>query len=210
MANPVTIILGYALDILERRVAPSSVEAPAETEDKKLVAAILRKDRKATAEFVARYADPVYTYIRSRLIPRVDLVDDLVQDVFLAAWENLSQYRGVSPLQAWLLGIARHKVENYYRTRLRDPEPMEELNQESEKAAVEPDLDEFLDGERLQEKTRQVLASLPEVYSLVLLWRYWEKRSAREMAARSGKSEKAIERLLARAREQFRRRWNGE
>ena len=37
----------------------------------------------------------------------------------------------------------------------------------------------------------------------VLLWRYWEKRSARDMAARSGRTEKAIEQLLARARHEF-------
>jgi DNA-directed RNA polymerase specialized sigma24 family protein len=42
----------------------------------------------------------------------------------------------------------------------------------------------------------------------VLLWRYLENRSVREMAQLAGKTEKAIERLLARAREQFRRRWN--
>ena len=42
---------------------------------------------------------------------------------------------------------------------------------------------------------------------LALLWRYWEKCSAAEMARRAGKTEKAIERLLMRARDQFRRRW---
>jgi len=41
-----------------------------------------------------------------------------------------------------------------------------------------------------------------------LLWRYTENLSTREMAQNAGKTEKAIERLLARAREHFRRRWN--
>jgi DNA-directed RNA polymerase specialized sigma24 family protein len=48
---------------------------------------------------------------------------------------------------------------------------------------------------------------LPESYSLVLLWRYWEGRSAREMASATGKTEKAVERLLARARTRFRELW---
>jgi DNA-directed RNA polymerase specialized sigma24 family protein len=51
------------------------------------------------------------------------------------------------------------------------------------------------------------MATLPEPYRLALLWRYWEKRSTQEMAMRTGKTEKAIERLLARAREMFRERW---
>src|SRR5499427_10919283 len=88
--------------------------------DRELVAEIVSKDRKATAEFVARYADHVYAYVRRRLIPRADLVEDLVQEVFLAAWESLDKFRGDSSLRNWLLGIARHKVEDHYRKRLRE------------------------------------------------------------------------------------------
>jgi DNA-directed RNA polymerase specialized sigma24 family protein len=58
-------------------------------EDTALVAAVLCKDRKATAEFVARHADDLYRYLRSRLAPRYEQVDDLAQEVFLAAWESL-------------------------------------------------------------------------------------------------------------------------
>jgi hypothetical protein len=46
-------------------------------DDSLLVAAVLKKDRKATAEFVARYADVLYSYVRSRLAPRYDQVEDL-------------------------------------------------------------------------------------------------------------------------------------
>ena len=64
--------------------------------------------------------------------------------------------------------------------------------------------------ELLEAKTRHVLESLPDRYRVALLWRYWEKRSAQEMAMQTGKTTKAIERLLARARQQFRRRWEDE
>ena len=40
------------------------------SDDSSLVAAILNKDRKATAEFVMRFADSIYSYVRSRLAPR--------------------------------------------------------------------------------------------------------------------------------------------
>jgi RNA polymerase sigma-70 factor, ECF subfamily len=189
---------------------PTFALSPSETTaDQKLVAAVLRKDRKATAEFVSLHADAVYSYVRRRLIPRVDLADDLVQEVFLAAWESLSNFRGTSSLRGWLLGIARHKVEDYYRARLRELEPLPEAELEvaASGSVAELHLDETLDERTLQEKISRVLASLPESYSVALLWRYWEKRSTREMAERTGKTEKAIERLLARAREQFKQRW---
>jgi RNA polymerase sigma-70 factor, ECF subfamily len=186
-----------------------SNELPPGVDESALVRAVLRKDRKATAEFVSRYADPVYAYVRSRLSPRLDLVDDLVQEVFLAAWEGLGQFRGFGSLQAWILGIACHKVESYYRACLRDPEPTE--NEESgTETVIAPEYDSQLDQEQLRNRVRRVLSALPEPYRLVLLWRYWEKCSARDMASKTGKTEKAIERLLARARTQFRQRWNRE
>jgi RNA polymerase sigma factor (sigma-70 family) len=188
-------------------VTTSTVRAAAVADERELVAAILRRDRKATAEFVARYTDPIYLYIRSRLIPHLDLVDDLVQEVFLAAWESLPGWRGDSPLVSWLQGIARHKVENYYRGRLRAALPLDEAAEELPDAAAAQEMEHLLDRERVAEKIGRILGTLPEAYSLALLWRYWEQCSAQEMARRTGKSEKAIERLLARARETFRERW---
>ena len=85
-----------------------------------LVAAILRNDRKAAAEFVDRYADCLYGYVRQRLAPSTDLVGDIVQDVFMAALRGLDRFSGQSALRSWLLGIARHKVEDHYRRRLRE------------------------------------------------------------------------------------------
>jgi len=178
------------------------------TEDSALVAAVLRKDRKATAEFVARYADDLYSYIRSRLAPRYDQVDDLVQEAFLAAWESLSRYRGTGPLQAWVMGIARHKVEDHYRARLRAPESIEDADQEPIAPASASDFHQLLEQDELRKNTWRVMGGLPEQYRLALIWRYWEKVSAREMALKTGKTEKAIERLLARARAEFRERWN--
>lgn len=176
--------------------------------DQDLVAEVLRKDRKATAEFVARCADHVYAYVRRRLIPRADLVDDLVQEVFLAAWENLDKFRGDSPLRSWLLGIARHKVEDHYRKRLRELQFRDEGEDSSEEPASSFYLEETLAKRQAGERTREVLKMLPETYTLILLWRYWEKRSLRDIAVQIGRTEKSVERLLARARQQFKKRWN--
>jgi RNA polymerase sigma factor (sigma-70 family) len=171
-----------------------------------LIAAILRKDRKAAARFIDEYVDSVYGYVRHRLSPRTDLVDDVVQDIFVAALEGLPTFLGTSSLRSWLLGIARHKVETYYREQLRRPESLVD-GEASETAAAGPPIDELIDRERMESKTQQILTLLPEPYSLALLWRYWENRSVRDMAAATGKTEKAMERLLARARARFRALW---
>jgi RNA polymerase sigma-70 factor (ECF subfamily) len=145
--------------------------------------------------------------VRHRLAPRADLVDDIVQEVFLAALGNFSSFLGNAPLRSWLLGIARHKVEAYYRQRLREPEPLGDSRDHAEPATDGLLIDERIDRERLEAKTQRVLRELPESYGVALLWRYWESRSVRDMAEATGKTEKAIERLLARARARFKELW---
>jgi RNA polymerase sigma-70 factor (ECF subfamily) len=180
-----------------RAVSPSGDEA--------LVAKVLERDRKAAARLVSIHADAVHAYVARRLAPRRDLVDDLVQDVFLTGLDRLHTYQGSSPLRAWLLGIARHKVEDHYRDQLRRPLSLDDEPQEP--VAEEPPIEELLDREDAAVRTRHVLRRLPEPYALALLWRYWENRSARDIAASTGKTEKAVERLLARARSRFRTLW---
>ncbi len=183
---------------------------PDTAEDLKLVADVLGKDRKATAEFVSRYTDCVYAYIRRRLMPRMDVAEDLVQEAFVAAWHSLKSYRGEATLRNWFLGIARHKVDDYYRKVLRsvDAPALDEVF--SDELVIVPMFEDRMDRAAAQEKARRLLATLPEAYRIILLWRYQEEHSVREMAQLAAKTEKAIERMLARARAQFKRRWNDE
>jgi RNA polymerase sigma-70 factor (ECF subfamily) len=165
---------------------------------------MLRKDRKAAASFVAAHIDAVYGYARQRLSPRADLVDDVVQDVFLAALNGLASFHGHSSLRTWVIGIARHKIDDVYRQRLRVAE-IDDADAVEEPSP--PALDEQIDAARVRERARQVLAQMPERYGLLLLWRYWDQRSTREMAAAIGTTEKSVERTLARARAQFKQFW---
>ncbi|PYX87244.1 MAG: hypothetical protein DMG68_12420 [Acidobacteria bacterium] len=184
-------------------------EISSSDEEQRLVSEVLHKDRKATAEFVARCADYVYPFVRRRLLPRTEAVEDLLQEILLAAWQNLASFRADASLQAWILGIARHKVEDYYRKRIRNAELPEDDGSTSESAFL-PIFDEQLDEATQQQRVQRTLALLPEAYAAALLWRYRDDKSVREMAELTGKTEKAIERLLARARENFRKRWNDD
>lgn len=181
-------------------------KAPTEADNLRMVAEVLAKDRKATAEFVAQCADCVYPFVRRRLMPHTAVVEDLVQEILLAAWQHLPGFRGEGDLRAWVLGIARHKVEDHYRKRLRQAE-IEEDDGFPPEPALEPMFDQQLDSEAQRQRVEAVLAALPEAYGLALQWRYRDNRSTREMAGLTGKTEKAMERLLARARESFRKRW---
>jgi RNA polymerase sigma factor (sigma-70 family) len=182
-------------------------QAVASTQERRLIAGVLAKDRKATGEFVARCADWLYPFVRNRLIPREELVEDLIQEIVFAAWQALPSFRGDANLRGWVMGIAHHKLEDYYRKKLQ----VVEVHEEDESfldPAVTPGIEEQLDSAALREKVQKTLASLPDTYAFALMWRYRDEKSVREMAQLAGKTEKAMERLLARARQNFRKRWS--
>jgi RNA polymerase sigma-70 factor (ECF subfamily) len=176
-------------------------------DERDLIASVLRNDRKAAARLVAAHLDAVYAYARHRLSPHADLVDDVVQDVFLAALQGLATFAGQSSLRTWLVAIARHKIEDIYRQRLRAAPGLDLESTEDGPASDEMPPDEQIDKARADARTRRVLERMPERYAFVLLLRYWEQRSARDVAAAIGTTEKSVERLLARARAKFKELW---
>jgi RNA polymerase sigma-70 factor, ECF subfamily len=193
------------------RPPPEAAAVPAHDNERELIAAVLRKDRKAAASFVAAHIDAVYGYVRQRLSPRTDLVDDVVQEVFLAALNGLATFQGQSSLRTWLFGIARHKVEDVYRQRLRVTAGLDDGEGVGEHLlAVMAAPEEQMDIARVRARTRTVLARMPEQYGLMLLWRYWEQRSTKEMAAALATTEKSVERTLSRARARFKELWSKE
>jgi RNA polymerase sigma-70 factor (ECF subfamily) len=68
-----------------------------------------------------RYGTLVHTYCVRALHDR-DLAADCVQETFISAWRSRARFdpaRGSLP--AWLLGIARHRIQDAYRSRARTP-----------------------------------------------------------------------------------------
>ncbi len=177
------------------------------TEQRHMIRGVLAKERKATARFVELCSDWIYGFVRRQLPYGSELVEDVMQEILFAAWQGLPNFREESSLRSWVLGISRHKVEDYYRKRIREADLPEDDDQ-PEELAVTPAFERELDSATQQERVQKVLARLPEIYALALIWRYRDEKSTREMAEMTKKTEKAMERLLARARQDFRKRWN--
>ncbi|MCB0655880.1 MAG: sigma-70 family RNA polymerase sigma factor [Saprospiraceae bacterium] len=53
------------------------------------------------------------------------LAEDLVQDTFLAAAEQIEKFRQESHPRTWLFGILRNKIADHYRKTLRERERMQ-------------------------------------------------------------------------------------
>ena len=82
-------------------------------EDARLVRAARQGDQVAFASLYERYARMIHGVLLSRS-SRAD-VEDLVQDVFLAAWNRLDGLRDPAAFGGWLATIARNRATDFHR-----------------------------------------------------------------------------------------------
>lgn len=64
-----------------------------------------------------RHFDEIYAYLAFRVAPDLEAAQDLSQEVFTAAVENLGSLRDENAARSWLLQIARNKVADHFRQR---------------------------------------------------------------------------------------------
>jgi RNA polymerase sigma-70 factor (ECF subfamily) len=116
----------------------------------------------AFGQIVRAYALPLRSYLASQ-VHHLDDVDDLAQEVFLTAFRNLSGYRRGEDFGAWLRGIARNKLLNYFRSTSRRNQALQRWREEILRA-VEGDLERAaaLDRAELIEQLLHCIAQLPE------------------------------------------------
>ncbi|MDQ3029724.1 MAG: RNA polymerase sigma factor [Actinomycetota bacterium] len=84
--------------------------------DAELLLAVAEGDRPALAELYRRHA-PWLTMRLQRRCTDPDVVDQVVQDTFLAVWRRPDSYRGSGEVAAWLWGIAVRRLIDAFRRR---------------------------------------------------------------------------------------------
>lgn len=109
------------------------------TEIDEVLDRVERGHRDAFRLVVRTFGLPLRCYIASQL-HHPDDVDDLTQEVFLAAYRDLPRYQRGGDFGAWLRGIARHKLHDYFRSTARRDRAIDRFRREVARA-VEDDLE---------------------------------------------------------------------
>lgn len=148
-------------------------------DDAGLVRSARDGDRAAFGRLYDRYARMVHGILLTRVPPRE--VDDLLQEVFLAALRQLHALRDVSRFGAWLSAITRNRANDHYRKSGPEAAVTEEVseNQPEERAT----------DHAAEQEAAMILATirtLPEAYREPLILRLVEGMTGPEIAARTG------------------------
>lgn len=155
-----------------------------EVTDHDLILRAQAGDRDAFYAVVKRYQRMVWRQCM-RVARKVEIADELSQQVFLKAFTKLKTFRGEAPFGAWLFRIAFNVARDWKRSaRNADTIDLEEVEIPVQ-AREEADLTMVQSLEQL----RTAIEGLPEKQRQVVLLRVYEDYSFKEIATAMGGSE---------------------
>jgi RNA polymerase sigma-70 factor (ECF subfamily) len=154
--------------------------------DQQLIEKALAGSQRAWVKLVRRHETRVYNYCLRMSGCPADAMD-LMQEVFLAVYRNLPNFRGDSQLTTWLFRIASNKttdwLRRHHRTPTRSAEPLEQLDYELEKTGfAHSDQHEQLNQQLTNQRIMNHLAQLPEEQRLVIELKFFQHFTFDEIA----------------------------
>jgi len=158
--------------------APRVASMSGEDDEIALVLAARGGDRGAFGALYQRYGRMVHGVLLAR-VPRGQ-VEDLVQDVFLAALRRLDSLRDPARFGGWLAIIARNRATDYHRRARETVEISDDLP-----GAVNDEEQEAL-------AVLATLRTLPEAYRETLVLRLVEGMTGPQIASRTGMTEGSV------------------
>lgn len=174
-------------------------ERPTGTDDRRDIEASLRGSGSAYRRLVERYQSAVCGQMwRFSRDPQV--VDELVQDVFVEVYQSLKGYRGDAAFVHWLRRVATRVGYRYWKHQARRRRLYESLQAHPE--AVKPP--EAMAPSEAAEHLHAILAQLPPKDRLVLTLMYFEDCDSQEIATRMGWSATLVRVRAHRARQKLR------
>ena len=166
--------------------------------DERLLIEAAQKDASRFAELYEANFHRVYAFVSRRVGNRQE-AQDLTSEVFHRALANLKRFewRG-TPFAAWLYRMAANALADHYQEKAREGEfPSEEISD-----------DAMADAER-RATLAQCVDRLPQDQRRVIVMRFIEQRSIRDIAEDIGKSEGAVKQLQWRAMQNLRAQMHG-
>jgi RNA polymerase sigma-70 factor (ECF subfamily) len=177
-----------------------------------LVTAAKKGDLEAFSELVKRYDRNVFR-IAQHITHNEEDAQDVVQEAFLKAYQNLEQFQGNSKFYTWLVRIAVNEALMKLRRRRSDKTVSldedvvtDEGTMPREVADWSPNPEQLYGQSELGDILKKTIQGLPPGFRTVFVLRDVEGLSTEETAEMLGLSVPAVKSRLLRARLQLRER----
>jgi RNA polymerase sigma-70 factor (ECF subfamily) len=156
-----------------------------------------RGKREGMEKIYEIFAEPIFRYIFLRVGSREE-AEDLTSKVFLKVFRRIKTYRESEvPFSAWIFRIAHNELVDYFRMKKPLFQSLDEVYDEPVSSYYEPEVK--LLEEELQRRIVQALMQLTPEQREVVVLRYLEGFSIKEIGEVVGKGESAVRSMLSRA-----------
>ena len=180
----------------------------ADEQQSSLIADLKQRNRSAWSVVVDRHLGEVYGFVFHLVGGDRAAAEDLNQEAWLEAIDGIDRFNAAQgAFRNWLFGIARRRVALHYRRRASagNQTPLSDEFGEVAELGDAPILpQDVLEQVERASVVRAAMLLLPDDRRRTLLWKHVEGLSVETIAARMGKTAKATESLLSRARNQLR------
>lgn len=137
---------------------------------------------------VEKYSEPLYWKIR-RMVLSHDDADDVLQNVFIKAWNSMDDFQNKSKISTWLYRIAINESLDFLR---KQKKTMVVNADENTSVANRLMADDYFDGDRAQALLQEAIALLPDVQRMVFNLRYFDEMKYSDMSKLLDTSEGAL------------------
>jgi RNA polymerase sigma-70 factor (ECF subfamily) len=161
--------------------------SPVEEQLQALLLAGLNGDARAYHRFLDELAKRLRAFLRRRLFDAHDHVEDIVQETLLAVHNARATYRRDQPVTAWIYAIARYKLMDFLRARMRHDAFNDPLDDDG--VAFEDSSEQASDARR---DVAALLEQLPDKQRLPIQLVKLQGLSVAEAASQTGLSESAV------------------
>ena len=156
-----------------------------------------------------RYEEKILRYIgRITNCPK-EVVEDLGQEIFLKAYQNINDFDEKLKFSSWLYRIAHNHTISHWRRNKKEQNLISWDESESLKNILESedDLVRDLDNKLVGDKISTVLEKIKPNYKEVLILKYIEGRDYQEISDIIRKPMGTVGTLILRAKKEFKEKW---
>ncbi len=169
------------------------------------------KDHQNFHYLMERYEPPLLRYMKRTASVTREEAEDLLQDIFIKVYRNLNGFDQKLRFSSWIYRIAHNEIVNQaYKKKVRSVttslnESNEHLLKQGEWTEESGDAHFELESKDSSERMRDALMKLPDKYREVLILKFFEDKSYREISAILRKPEGTIATLINRAKKKFKK-----
>ena len=150
-----------------------------ELSDEQIVVVVRKENKELYSEIIGRYHSKLSHYLR-KFIHDGDELEDVLQAVFIKAYENLYGFDEKRKFSSWIYRIAHNEAINHIKKHARVSVSIDEIGMFLLDEKI--DLQNGVDQEILKQKMEDALSEMKDKYRTPLVLYFFEQKSYEEMS----------------------------